>query len=59
VLMVKVSVIIVNFNTGRFLRDCVVSLKSSVTGDYDYEVIVVDNNSNDDSLKHLKQTIVM
>lgn len=46
-----VSIIIVNFNTGDLLRSCLSSIKRSVS--IPYEIVVVDNNSNDDSLKDL------
>lgn len=43
-----VSVIIVNYNTRQLLCDCLVSIHDKTTG-IDYEVIVVDNDSKDDS----------
>ncbi|MBI1334156.1 MAG: glycosyltransferase [Armatimonadetes bacterium] len=46
----KLSVVIVNWNTASFLRDCLTSLfQSQVDGGF--EVIVVDNRSSDDSVK--------
>jgi GT2 family glycosyltransferase len=48
--MVKdLSVIIVNWNTGALLRDCVESVYRE-TKRHSFEVIVVDNASSDDSL---------
>ena len=48
-----VSVIIVNFNGRKFLEDC---LKSLMKIDYkNYEVIIVDNNSTDDSIEFVKR----
>jgi GT2 family glycosyltransferase len=44
-----VSVIIVNYNAGDCLRDCVVSALSQVD-----DVIVVDNDSTDDSVAQLE-----
>ncbi len=47
-----VSVIIVNYNGKRHLEKC---LESLMNVDYEkYEVILVDNNSNDDSLEFVK-----
>ena len=43
-----ISIIIVNFNSGNFLHKCLWSIKTSIREHY--EVIVVDNNSSDDSL---------
>ncbi len=45
----KVSIIIVSYNTAELLRDCLASLQEKVVG-VDYEVIVVDNNSSDESV---------
>ncbi|MHC4124855.1 MAG: glycosyltransferase family 2 protein [Planctomycetota bacterium] len=45
-----ISIIIVNFNTGDLLAECIKSIKQTITG-HVYEVFVVDNASSDDSLK--------
>lgn len=44
-----VSVIIVNWNSGSLLRDCILSIISSTSG-VSYEIIVVDNCSTDESV---------
>jgi len=49
-----VSVIIVNFNGGQFLTDCVQRVLASSTP---VEVFIVDNASTDDSLQFLQQTL--
>src|ERR1043166_7439520 len=49
----KLSVIIVNYNVRYFLEVCVHSVLKAAQG-IDSEVIVVDNNSADDSLRMLK-----
>lgn len=41
----KLSIIIVNFNTQKLLEDCLTSIKKYLKG-LDYEVIVVDNASD-------------
>jgi GT2 family glycosyltransferase len=46
--MVDLSIIIVNYNTCALLRDCLNSIYRS-QGDLSFNVIVVDNNSPDDS----------
>lgn len=48
----KISVIIVNYNGQDFLADC---LESVLKSDYpNYEVILVDNNSSDNSVNIIK-----
>ena len=51
----KLSIIIVNYNTGGFLKDCLLSIKKASLAPNDYEVIIVDNDSGDDSLKQALQ----
>jgi GT2 family glycosyltransferase len=43
---IKVSIIIVNYKTKKLIRDCLKSLYL-YSSDFDLEVIIVDNNSND------------
>jgi GT2 family glycosyltransferase len=50
---VNVSVIIVNWNTKKLLRDCLSSVCEHA-GDIDYEIIVIDNASNDGSAEMVK-----
>lgn len=47
--MIDLSVIILNFNTKQFLRNCLNSIVRSDLGDYQTEVIVIDNGSTDGS----------
>lgn len=44
------SIIILNYNSGKYLSACLKSLQDSITS-YPFEVIVVDNKSSDDSAK--------
>lgn len=46
----KLSVIIVNYNVRYFLELCLQSVQEALT-EIDSEIIVVDNNSTDDSCK--------
>jgi len=50
-----VSVIIVNYNAGELLSQCVSSVLASTM---EVEIFVVDNASHDDSLALLKQTVL-
>ncbi len=47
------SVVIVNYNGMKFLDDCLSSLHANLSGTF--EVIVVDNNSGDESVAWLKE----
>lgn len=49
----EVSVIIVNYNTSKLLKDCLVTLFDKTT-ELDFEVIVVDNASKDNSCEMVK-----
>jgi len=49
-----VSVIIVSYNVETFLMDCIESLKTKPS-DVPVEIIVVDNNSTDNSVRKLQQ----
>jgi GT2 family glycosyltransferase len=44
--MIDISIVIVNWNSTEYLRECIKSLKKH-TKDLSYEIIVIDNNSND------------
>ena len=46
--MLDLSIVIVNWNTGDLLRDCLTSVYAS-EGDFTFEVVVVDNCSQDSS----------
>jgi len=48
------SIVIVNYNTCGLLRDCLRSVYAS-EGRFDYEVIVVDNCSPDDSARMVRE----
>lgn len=51
--MMKLSVIIVNYNVKYFLEQCLNSILASKT-DFEYEIIIVDNNSSDQSVPYLQ-----
>lgn len=52
--MCKISIVIVNYNTKRFLAKCLRSIYSNPPK-VSFEVIVVDNNSADQSKKMVKE----
>ena len=49
----QLSIIILNYNVRYFLELCVLSVQKAIQ-DIDAEIIVVDNNSSDDSCKMMK-----
>jgi GT2 family glycosyltransferase len=50
-----VSIIIVNYNVKDLLFKCLSSVKKYFPSNYSYEIIIVDNNSNDGSVDGLKK----
>jgi len=50
----KISIVIVNYNVKYFLDQCISSIYKS-EGDFDIEIIVVDNDSSDNSVQHIEQ----
>ena len=53
--MKKLSIIIVNYNSGEELIVCIQSLRRYISN-ISYEIIVIDNNSTDNSRKLLKES---
>ena len=52
----KLSIIIVSYNTKKLLRDCLESIKKSLIQDkITAEIIIVDNNSTDGTREYLKK----
>ncbi|AWK07235.1 glycosyl transferase family 2 [Flavobacterium crocinum] len=50
----QLSVIILNYNVRYFLEQCVLSVQEAITA-IDAEIIVVDNNSSDESVLMMKE----
>lgn len=50
----ELSIIILNYNTAKLLEDCLLSL-SKVRNEADFEIIVADNGSTDESVKMLSR----
>ncbi len=53
--MRKVAIIIVNWNTGKLLAECLQALQGLPEKDLISRVVVVDNNSEDDSLRQAQK----
>lgn len=52
--MKDLSIIIVSYNTKDVIGECLESIQANAGEIISYEVIVVDNNSSDDSVEYLK-----
>jgi len=52
--MMNLSIIIVSYNTKEFLKKCLESIKNA-NSKFNYEIIVVDNDSSDSSLEMLEK----
>ena len=50
-----VSIIITNYNYGKFIHRCLRSCINQSIHENSYEIIVVDDNSNDDSVKIIQE----
>lgn len=53
----KVSVIVLNYNGFKNTKDCLLSLENCKTKNADVKIIVVDNDSNDGSVRKLEKGI--
>lgn len=51
--MIKLSIVILSYNTKELLRDCLLSLQK-VSNEYSFEIIVPDNGSTDGSSQMVK-----
>lgn len=50
----KLSIIIVNYNVSNLLKEAINSLRNACI-EFEYEIIVIDNNSKDDSKEMIKR----
>jgi hypothetical protein len=50
----ELSILLVNYNQKYFSRLCIESIQKSVVN-FEYEIIVCDNNSTDESVEYLKE----
>jgi len=51
----NVSIVIVSWNTKKILRNCLASIYTQTAESVEFEVIVVDNASNDDSVQMVEK----
>lgn len=46
----NLSIIIITFNSGKYIRNCLDSILKSLKHSKEYEIIIFDNNSTDDTI---------
>ena len=51
----KVTIAIINYNASKFLERSIRSCQNQFRSDYEIEILVVDDNSTDDSMEILQQ----
>ncbi len=54
--MKDLSIIIVSYNTVNYLKSCLISIFETAPRSLDFEVIVVDNNSKDGTVKEVQSS---
>lgn len=52
---IDLSIIILNYNSGEFLKNCLESILAANKNGFGWEIIVVDNASKDDSIKKIEK----
>ena len=52
---IEVSIIIISYNVQKYLIQCIESILHHTNKKFKYEIIVIDNHSNDDTEKEVKQ----
>lgn len=52
---IDVSVVIVNYNGKKYIDELFAALQNQTAENFIYEIVFVDNNSSDDSLKYIHQ----
>ena len=52
---IEVSIIIISYNVQKYLIQCIESILHHTNTKFKYEIIVIDNHSNDDTEKEVKQ----
>ena len=49
----KASIVIANYNNGKFINECITSLKNQTYKNF--EIIIFDDNSKDNSIKEMEK----
>ena len=49
----RASIVIANYNNGKFINECITSLKNQTYKNY--EIIIFDDNSKDNSIEEMEK----
>lgn len=52
---IDISVVVVNYNGKKYIDELLASLQNQISNNFTYEIVFVDNNSADDSVKYIHQ----
>ena len=52
---IDVSVVVLNYNGKKYIDELLASLQNQISNNFTYEIVFVDNNSSDDSVKYIHQ----
>ena len=55
--MIDISVIIVNYNVKEYIINCIDSIQNFTSEKLNYEIIVVDNASEDGSTEYIENNL--
>ncbi len=55
--MTQLSIVLINYNSSSYTKKCIESLKASISSDISYDIIVVDNASEEKDYSNLKSFI--
>ena len=53
--MIDISIVIVNYKVKEYIIPCIESIYKNISNDSSFEIIIVDNNSNDKSVENIRK----
>ena len=57
--MIDISIVIVNYKSWNVLSECLKALSNIKNTDFVFEIIVVDNDSNDQKINDFKNNLIL
>ncbi|WP_338410696.1 glycosyltransferase [uncultured Flavobacterium sp.] len=55
--MHEIAIILINYNTSKYTINCIESIYNKTSKDIDYQIIIVDNCSNNEDYNLLEKYI--